>query len=163
MDSQKGRGSAVAMITRALIPLVAPVLTYTCDELLDYAPPVIKGEAEDIFDFRYEPIPKTETVLDEKYMIAAREAFFEIVDRLKKEGQIKQTLELAIAAESERLDRLCRKDAEDWFVVSEISAGGDSEVATDSGLSGRLGTNVPDVGASPHRKRMLCASVVPGF
>ncbi len=128
--------SAVAMIARTLIPLVAPVLTYTCDELLEYAPAVIKGEAEDIFDFRYEPIQKPETVLDEEYMIAAREAFFEIVDRLKKEGIIKQTLELAIAAESEKLDKLCKKDAEDWFVVSEISAGGGSEVLGEFEIEG---------------------------
>ncbi len=112
--------SAMAMITRALIPLVAPVLTYTCDELLEYAPPVIKGDAEDLFDLRYEPLQKPESGLDEEYMTAAREAFFEIVDRLKKEGVIKQTLELGIAVRSEKLDILSAKDAEDWFVVSEI-------------------------------------------
>ncbi len=112
--------SAMAMITRALIPLVAPVLTYTCDELLEYAPAVIKGDAEDLFDLRYEPLQKPESGLDEKYMTAAREAFFEIVDRLKKEGVIKQTLELGIAVRSEKLDILSTKDAEDWFVVSEI-------------------------------------------
>ncbi len=112
--------SAMAMITRALIPLVAPVLTYTCDELLEYAPPVIKGDAEDLFDLRYEPLQKPESGLDEEYMTAAREAFFEIVDRLKKEGVIKQTLELGIAVRSEKLDILSTKDAEDWFVVSEI-------------------------------------------
>ncbi|BBG66197.1 isoleucyl-tRNA synthetase [Hydrogenimonas sp.] len=116
--------SAVAMIARALIPLVAPVLTYTCDELLEYAPGVIKGEAKDIFDFRYEPLEKPETLLDERYLTAAREAFFEIVDRLKKEGVIKQTLELAVVTESERLSVLSEKDAEDWFVVSEIGSGG---------------------------------------
>ncbi len=112
--------SAMAMITRALIPLVAPVLTYTCDELLEYAPPVIKGDAEDLFDLRYDPLQKPESGLDEEYMTAAREAFFEIVDRLKKEGVIKQTLELGIAVRSEKLDILSAKDAEDWFVVSEI-------------------------------------------
>ncbi len=112
--------SAMAMITHALIPLVAPVLTYTCDELLEYAPPVIKGDAEDLFDLRYEPLQKPESGLDEEYMTAAREAFFEIVDRLKKEGVIKQTLELGIAVRSEKLDILSTKDAEDWFVVSEI-------------------------------------------
>ncbi|WP_457594087.1 isoleucine--tRNA ligase [Hydrogenimonas sp.] len=121
--------SAMAVIARTLLPLVAPVLTYTCDELLEYAPAVIKREAEDVFDLRYEEIEKPETVLDEQYMIAAREAFFEIVDRLKKEGVIKQTLELALVTESEKLDTLTKKDAEDWFVVSGIAKTADgSEV-----------------------------------
>ena len=128
--------SAVAMIARTLIPLVAPVLTYTCDELLEYAPAVIKGEAEDIFDIRYEPLQKPESRLDEEYMTAAREAFFEIVDRLKKEGTIKQTLELGIAVRSEKLDILSSKDAEDWFVVSEIREEAESEVLGEFEIEG---------------------------
>ncbi len=120
--------SAMAMIARSLIPLVAPVLTYTCDELVEYAPAVIKGDAEDIFDMVYKELPKPESLLDEEYMSAAREAFFEIVDKLKKEGEIKQTLELAIATDSEKLSLLSKKDAEDWFVVSEIAPIGEGEV-----------------------------------
>ncbi len=134
--TRRSSQSAVAMIARALIPLVAPVLTYTCDELLEYAPDVIKGEAEDIFDFRYEPLQKPESALDEGYMIAAREAFFEIVDRLKKEGLIKQTLELGIAVKSEKLDILSAKDAEDWFVVSEIRGEADTEVLGEFEIEG---------------------------
>ena len=128
--------SAVAMIARTLIPLVAPVLTYTCDELLEYAPAVIKGEAEDVFDIRYEPLQKPESRLDEEYMTAAREAFFEIVDRLKKEGTIKQTLELGIAVRSEKLDILSSKAAEDWFVVSEIREEAESEVLGEFEIEG---------------------------
>ncbi len=119
--------SAMASIAKTLLPLVAPVLTYTCDELLEYAPAVIKGDAEDVFDLRYEAIEAPSTKLDESYMIAAREAFFEIVDRLKKEGVIKQTLELAIVTGSEKLEVLNKKDAEDWFVVSDIASKGDFE------------------------------------
>ncbi len=113
--------SAIAIIARTMLPLVAPVLTYTCDELVEYAPAVIKEEAEDIFDFCYKPLSGFDTNLDEEYMVAAREAFFEIVDRLKKDGTIKQTLELAIVAKSEKLQVLNEKDAQDWFNVSEIS------------------------------------------
>ncbi|WP_457599210.1 isoleucine--tRNA ligase [Hydrogenimonas sp.] len=125
--TRRSSQTAMAMVARALLPLVAPVLTYTADELLEYAPKVIAGEAEDVFDLLYEPLPQLRTRLDERYMVAAREAFFEIVDRLKKEGTIKQTLELALVTQSEKLDSLSAKDAEDWFVVSGISSSTEAE------------------------------------
>ncbi|WP_353662206.1 isoleucine--tRNA ligase [Hydrogenimonas sp. SS33] len=120
--TRRSSQTAMAMIARAMLPLVAPVLTYTADELLEYAPAVIRQDAKDVFDLVAEPLPAVETAMDEAYMTAAREAFFEIVDRLKKEGAIKQTLELALVTESEKLGVLSPKDAEDWFVVSEIAA-----------------------------------------
>ncbi|WP_300367796.1 isoleucine--tRNA ligase [Hydrogenimonas sp.] len=119
--TRRSSQSAMAMIAKTLLPLVAPVLTYTGDELLEYAPAVIKGEANDVFDLVYSPLPEIGSSMDESYMVSAREAFFEIVDRLKKEGVIKQTLELGLVTESEKLDLLSEKDAEDWFVVSEIT------------------------------------------
>jgi len=125
--TRRSSQTAMAMVARALLPLVAPVLTYTADELLEYAPAVIKGEAKDVFDLLYTPLPSVEVTMDEAYMTAAREAFFEIVDRLKKEGVIKQTLELGLVTESEKLGVLDPKDAEDWFVVSEITRQSGSE------------------------------------
>jgi len=118
----------MAMIAKTLLPLVAPVLTYTADELMEFAPAVVKGEANDVFDLVYKELPDVHSAMDEDYMITAREAFFEIVDRLKKDGQIKQTLELGIVTESEKLKVLNSKDAEDWFVVSEITKTSTSEV-----------------------------------
>ena len=49
----------MAIITKALLPLIAPTLTYTVDEVMDYAPKIIKGEAKDAFDLVYEPINLT--------------------------------------------------------------------------------------------------------
>jgi len=118
----------MAMIAKSLLPLVAPVLTYTADELLEYAPAVIKGDAADVFDLRYEPLPVMAGGFDEAFFKEAREAFFEVVDRLKKEGRIKQTLELAIVGRSEKLQALSCKDVEDWFVVSQILPESDAEV-----------------------------------
>ena len=121
-DSRTRRASqtAMAMIARSMLPLVAPVLTYTCDELMEYAPDSIKGEAEDVFDLVDKPLPVVNVTMDEDFMLKAREAFFEVVDRLKKEGVIKQTLELALVTQSDKLEALDAKDAEDWFVVSDI-------------------------------------------
>ena len=134
--TRRSSQSAMAMIARTLLPIVAPVITYTADELLEYAPAVIKGRAKDIFDLVYEALPGVDTVMDENYMVAAREAFFEIVDRLKKEGVIKQTLELGLVTESERLGLLSEKDAEDWFVVSEITQQSRSDVLGEFDVEG---------------------------
>ncbi|BDY13790.1 isoleucine--tRNA ligase [Hydrogenimonas cancrithermarum] len=125
--TRRSSQSAMAMIARAMLPLVAPVITYTADELLEYAPAVVKGESNDVFDLVYAPLPNADVAMDESYMLAAREAFFEIVDRLKKEGVIKQTLELGLVTSSDKLAQLNPKDAEDWFVVSEIAASSESE------------------------------------
>ncbi|WP_456485551.1 isoleucine--tRNA ligase [Hydrogenimonas sp.] len=134
--TRRSTQSAIAMIANTLLPLVAPVLTYTADELLEYAPAVIKADATDVFDLCYSPLPKVETAIDDTYMIAAREAFFEVVDRLKKEGVIKQTLELALVTRSEKLQVLGKKDAEDWFVVSEIVKESDKEALGDFEVDG---------------------------
>jgi len=126
--TRRSSQSAMAMIAKTLLPLVAPVLTYTADELMEFAPAVVKGEANDVFDLVYKELPDVQSVMDEDYMIRARESFFEIVDRLKKEKVVKQTLELGVVTESGKLKVLDRKDAEDWFVVSEISEASESEV-----------------------------------
>jgi isoleucyl-tRNA synthetase len=125
--TRRSAQSAMAMIARTMLPLVAPVLTHTCDELLEYAPAAIKGEAGDVFDLVYEPLPELSVAMDAAYLLAAREAFFEVVDRLKKEGVIKQTLELGLVTRSPKLAALEKKDAEDWFVVSEIVESSDAE------------------------------------
>ncbi len=73
------------MIARSMLGLFAPILTYSVDEILEYAPKAIKKECEDVFDLVYEELPKVEAPFDEEYMIEAREKSSEIVDNLKKE------------------------------------------------------------------------------
>ncbi len=112
--------SAMAMITKSLMVLVAPILTYTADEIVEYAPAVIKGGAENIFDMHYVPVDAVASLFKEPYMVRAREGFFEIVDTLKKEKKVKSTLELVIATDSPIVSALDAVEAEDWFVVSGI-------------------------------------------
>jgi isoleucyl-tRNA synthetase len=119
--------SAMAMITKSLLGLVAPILTYTADEIMDSAPAVIKGDAEDIFDILYTPINVEYSLFNEEYMVKARVGFSEIVDGLKKEKRIKSTLELVIYTESEKLSALPEIETEDWFVVSGVQAGAPAE------------------------------------
>ena len=113
--------SAMALIAKRMIAFLAPVLTYTVDEILEYAPAVLKKDAEDVFDLIYTALPEVESDFDEAYMMEAREKFFEIVDGLKKEKKIKATLELAVKTDSEKIKKLDPTDAEDWFTVSGVS------------------------------------------
>jgi isoleucyl-tRNA synthetase len=131
-DDQHRRASqsAMAMITKTLVVLVAPILTYTADEIIENAPAVIKGGADNIFDMHYLPVDAVASLFNETAMAKIREGFYEIVDGLKKEKKIKSTLELMISTKSPVVTAIDRIEAEDWFVVSEIS---DAEVAESLG------------------------------
>ena len=76
--------SATALITRRLLALIAPTLTYTVDEILEFAPKIIKEDLNDVFDILYKNLDEVEVDFDTKYMMEAREKFFEIIDGLKK-------------------------------------------------------------------------------
>ena len=121
-ESQRRRASqsAMAMITKTLLLIMAPVITYTADEIVDNAPAIIKGDAEDIFDMSYEKIEAGAMPFDAEYMVKAREGFGAEVDKLKKEKIIKNTLELVIYTESKTVLDMNNTDAEDWFVVSGV-------------------------------------------
>lgn len=112
--------SAMAIITKSLLLLMAPILTYTADEIIENAPAIIKGSAENIFDLVYEEIQAGESSFDAEYMDKAREGFGAVVDRLKKEKIIKSTLEVVIHTESAATLAMNSTDAEDWFVVSGV-------------------------------------------
>jgi isoleucyl-tRNA synthetase len=112
--------SAMALIMRGLLLLVAPILTYTADEIVEYAPAVVRGEATSVFDLVYEALNVPYSTFDETYMVRAREGFYEIVDALKKEKRIKSTLEVVLHTDSKTLASLPAVEAEDWFVVSGI-------------------------------------------
>ncbi|MBA3025436.1 MAG: isoleucine--tRNA ligase [Sulfurimonas sp.] len=113
--------SAMAMITKSMLLLVAPILTYTADEIVENLPTIIKGNAKDIFDFTFENIPEGNSAFNAEYMNEAREGFYEVVDKLKKEKLIKSTLELVISTDSKTTLAMDATEAEDWFVVSEVS------------------------------------------
>ena len=112
--------SAMAIITKSLLLLIAPILTYTADEIIDNAPAIIKGDAKDIFELMYAPIEAGNSSFNAEYMNEAREGFYEIVDKLKKEKIIKSTLELVLHTESKIALDMNTTEAEDWFVVSGI-------------------------------------------
>ena len=129
--------SAMALIAKSMLSLIAPVLTYTADEIVEHAPKVLKEDKETIFDFTLEHLPEVKSSFDEEYMLEARAKFNELVDSLKKQGVIKSSLELVIATDSEKVLSLPKTEREDWFIVSGVESEyegeelGDFKVAED--------------------------------
>ena len=118
--SRRASQSAMAMIAKALIGSLAPILTYTVDEILEYAPAVIKDEITDVFDVLKHRLPEVESKINSEHLLAAKEKFSEIKDKLNKEKVIKSTLELVLYTDSEDVLSLESAEAEDWFLVSKI-------------------------------------------
>ena len=126
LNSEKRRNSqsTMAIIVKELISILAPVLTYTMDEAVEHAPAVIKEDAKDIFDFVYTPLTAVESEIDDE-ILDIRSRFYEVVDKLKKEKVIKDTLELAIETNYEKL---LKDEMAEFFVVSLVSEEIDGDV-----------------------------------
>ena len=119
-SSRRSTQSAMFHIAKAMLGLLAPVLTYTADEVLDYSSPLFKGDMKNIFDLVYEPVPVFENdSFNDSNLIEAREKFSEVVDSLKKDKVIKSTLELQIIGDVSFFP-ISGKNLEDWFVVSSL-------------------------------------------
>jgi isoleucyl-tRNA synthetase len=114
--------SAMAIIARSMLGLIAPILTYTADEIFENAPTILKGSANDIFDVIYSSIEAVESNWDDATMKVIREKFNEIVDGLKKEKVIKNTLELVISTTSECAKAMKKADIEEYLVISKWCA-----------------------------------------
>jgi len=127
-NTRRAAQSAMYLIAKSMLALIAPVLTYTADEILEHAPAIFKGDMEDVFDLVYVELPEVESSLNDELLIKAREAFFESIDKLKKDKTIKTTLEVAIVGDKEVFGIENAKDLEDWFGVSEFIDTSDSEV-----------------------------------
>ncbi len=129
--------SAMAMITKALLSVMAPILTYTADELLDFAPSIIKGDCNDIFDYEKYTLPDVSSALNEAHLIKARTKFSEVIDGLKKEKIIGNTLEVVLYTDSEDVLSLPKVEAEDWFIVSGISKDKSSQLLAKFKVDGK--------------------------
>jgi len=117
--SRRTAQSAMALIAKSMLGLVAPVLTYTADEILDFATPLIKGDAKNIFDFSYIPLPDLQSSPDMTKLLSVRDAFYIEIDKLKKEKIIKSGLEVELISNTSWSIE-SQKDLEDWFVVSGV-------------------------------------------
>ncbi|WP_297989887.1 isoleucine--tRNA ligase [uncultured Campylobacter sp.] len=112
--------SAIALITRALLPLIAPTLTYTIDEVMQFAPRIIKDGKEDAFDLIYKQVEFDDFIEFDEILIKSREKFFELIDALKKDKIIKSTLELVLQTSSNEILSNDILGVADWFMVSDV-------------------------------------------
>jgi isoleucyl-tRNA synthetase len=115
--SRRSTQSAMAIIARSMLGLIAPILTYTADEIFQNAPMILKRSAHDIFDWVYTAIDPVESTWEEERAKAIRTAFNEIVDGLKKEKVIKNTLELVISTTMAKAFK--KGDIEEYLVISK--------------------------------------------
>ena len=122
--------SAMSLIAKALLSLVAPTLTYTVDEALISAPSAIKGDWSDIFSISEFKLD-FDFGIDASFLLASRELFNESIDKLKKDKIIKSTLELELVTDSRRILALCDEfgdDISDFYGVSAVVAKESNEV-----------------------------------
>ncbi len=130
--------SAMAMIAKALIGTLAPILTYTMDELISYAPDFIKDDAQDIFDFEKFVFPDVITEIDIDVLLEAKEKFNENIEELKKDKTIKSTLELVIYTDNKEVLKLDKTEAEDWFIVSKVITHQEDNIITSFEIDGSV-------------------------
>ncbi len=145
--TRRGAQSVMYLIAKSMLALVAPVLTYTADEAIEHAPQIFKKELNDIFDLEYQPLPKIESSLNSDLLVSARESFFEIIDRLKKEKIIRTTLELAIVGDSSIFGINEAKNLEDWFGVSAFEDSSNMEPLASFEVDGKSFSIVKAKGA----------------
>ena len=122
--------SAMSLIAKALLSLVAPTLTYTVDEALISAPSAIKGDWSDVFSISEFKLD-FDFGIDASFLLASRELFNESIDKLKKDKIIKSTLELELVTDSRRILALCDEfgdDISDFYGVSAVVAKESGEV-----------------------------------
>ena len=120
--TRRSTQSAMAIIAGSMLGLIAPILTYTADEIFENAPALLKGDAIDIFDVVYTSIMPVESNWDEVNAKAIRVGLNEIVDGLKKDKVIKNTLELVVSTNSPFHKAFKREDMEEYLVVSKWCA-----------------------------------------
>ncbi|PIE74328.1 MAG: hypothetical protein CSA19_00295 [Deltaproteobacteria bacterium] len=128
--------SAYAYITKALMALFAPVLTYTIDEICEYAPKAVLGDAKDVFDLLYTPLEDVKPAHEWDFMKQVREKFFEVIDPLKKDKIISNTLELVLLTNSQKVLNIDENDRADWFVVSEVRSLEEAEILGEFEIDG---------------------------
>ncbi|EOK1091570.1 class I tRNA ligase family protein, partial [Campylobacter jejuni] len=115
---RKSAQVAMALIAKELLNLLAPNLSYSVDEALEYANVLIKGDAKDVFDLSLTQDFDYDFGIDDTFLMSAREKFFEQIDILKKDKIIKSTLELNLNIS---FNKFPNEELADWFMVSQIS------------------------------------------
>ena len=62
--TRRGAQTAMAYILRSLLTLVAPILTYTADEVVEFMPEFLKEGKTTVFEFERFELPDTQSDFD---------------------------------------------------------------------------------------------------
>jgi isoleucyl-tRNA synthetase len=130
--------SAMAMITKKLLCLLSPILTYTIDEVIQHSPAIIKNDMKDVFDLNKYDLPIVNSNINEELFLRAKDKFSESIDILKKDKIIKNTLELVLYTNSYDILQLNSVEVEDWFIVSKIVESRQKDVLVSFEIDGNI-------------------------
>ncbi len=119
-ESRRASQTTMALILRSLLTLVAPILTYTADEVVEYMPEFLREGQTSVFGLVAKELPSVKSDMDAVKLLEIRNGFFEAVERFKKEGSVKSTLELALGLPKGFKGLNSEKDMEDFFLVSAL-------------------------------------------
>jgi isoleucyl-tRNA synthetase len=136
-ESRRASQTTMALILRSLLTLVAPILTYTADEVVEYMPEFLREGQMSVFGLTAKELPSVTSSFDAAKMLEIRDGFFETVEKFKKEGVIKSTLELGLGLPKGFEGLNSEKDMEDLFLVSALSEKGEGEVLASFDIEGK--------------------------
>jgi isoleucyl-tRNA synthetase len=89
-----------------------------------------------VFGLEAKELPSVKSDFDAARMLEIRDGFFESVEKFKKEGLVKSTLELQIGLPKGFVGLNSEKDMEDFFLVSALSEKEDGEVLASFDIGG---------------------------
>lgn len=110
--------SVMAILAREILFCIAPILTYTANEALSYASEAITdgGRIKEVFDLVRNEVKITRTPqADFEELLEIKSAFEFVLDGLKKEGKVKNSLELEIVSD------VTFNELDAWLIVSSVS------------------------------------------
>lgn len=102
--------AAMTLILQSFVGLLAPLFTYTIQEVLSYCPDWFGSK--DVFDWTYQPLVLIPGTVDETYWKAALDGFHVAFDKLKADKIVKDPLEVGVEGPKSF------EGVEDWFAVS---------------------------------------------
>lgn len=131
--------STFGLIANHLLHILAPFLTYSVDEALEFAESCVKNGADSVFALKLLEIPHE--IIESKRedfseILNLRSLFNENIDKLKKEKIIKSSLELELFIES----KIDSKLIEDFLMVSGVVVV--SDLSKDCGVCGVLSSGI---------------------
>lgn len=122
--SRRAKQSVMALIASNLCHILAPILTYTIDEVLQHAPEIVRGGASNVFELQPQAMYDVRPSSDFSMLMQLRDKCSELLDTLKKDKAIKSGLELVLESseqDSGGFGGLCATQVAQWLILSDYA------------------------------------------